>query len=229
VAPLAPTGPRVGGPAPAVEARTVAAGELDTLVIRQPLACAGQDPAGGRRDAGLAVVVTVSPARTTSGAAGGPTSGALPVTALPVGRLATPDGACRAVATDLPASYLNAVGVESVALTPTSATLQVTGLPVAGHVVGVYADGWILPLTGSQDVPGRPGAQTVRLDAATPSCDDDGVRGVVPVGLQLRLFGGGTMGTVYAPVGPSLARWLMDGRLAGCDGAPLAYPAPSGG
>jgi hypothetical protein len=215
-------GPRVAGAGPATEVRQLPAGEVITLDVRRPLRCDASMPSG-RRDAGIDVRVTVG--------------GAGVVRALPVGRLAVPDGACRTRLADLPAGYDLPVTVTAATFSAESATLRLTGLPTGRDIVGVYADGWILAVLATLDDgagsagggtaadAGAGGVTLLRLGAPSPSCTDPGTRGVVPVGLQLRLLGRGVLTTAYAGVGPALARWLMDGRLAAC-GAPIE-PGPA--
>lgn len=210
-------GPRSGGAAttlepPRTDTRGATSGPLPLLVpaagsglvaVREPLACTGKSPAAGS-GADLDVRLTLD--------------GGDVVTAVPVGALAAADGVCGAVRTATPDGAAAPVDVVSARFSGRTATLQVSGLPAGATVVGVGADGWVVPLLDGATAAGAATTRTLTLGRPAPGCDA-GSRGVVPVGLQLRVSDGGPPVTRYAGVGPDLARWLVGARAGACDGA----------
>jgi len=195
-------GPRVGRGGSAAGVRHLPAGGVATLTVRRPLACDTGPLPAGRRDAGIDVAVRVTATDV--------------VTALPVGRLGVADGACRTAARELPDGSAAPVRVERVTLGERGGLLRVAGLPPRARVFEVSADGTAVPVLGSRPAPTAPGTVTLDLGLPASGCDEPGTRGVVPVGLQLRVEAEGGLTTRYAAVGPALSRWLLAAHAAAC-------------
>lgn len=213
---LAVGGPRSAGAAttlepPRTDTRGATSGTLPLVVpaagigllaAREPLACTGKSGSGSDLDVRLTL------------------DGGDVVTAVPVGALAGADGVCAAVRTATPDGAASPVDVVSARFSGRTAQLRVSGLPAGATVLGVGAGGWVVPLLdGATGTAGPATPRTLTLGRPVQSCEDTGSRGVVPVGLQLRVSDGGPPVTRYADVGPDLVRWLVDARAATCDGA----------
>jgi hypothetical protein len=161
---------------------------------------------------------TASPSPPTTSAAPFSAGGGVTVTAVPGGRARLPWGLCQAGEQQFPQAYRSSATTRVVSMTDGSLTLALSDLPAdARDLFAVQADGWFLPLLSrAPEVSG--GAITLTLGAPQPQCHDTGTRAVLPTGLQLLYTSddGSGVHEVYAPVGTSLAGWLLHARHRVC-------------